>query len=137
MTYLAPLLALGIASSSFLAIAQTKAKSAQKDDAAETSKYRRLPTYYGQLELKDDQKEDIYKIRESFGARIDDLEAQLEELRGQMNKEIEGVLTTTQKSALSKLKAGNKSSSSAKKEDKEDSDEKPKAAPKKKSSTAK
>ncbi|MCA9062985.1 MAG: hypothetical protein KDA96_07995 [Planctomycetaceae bacterium] len=76
---------------------QTKSKSAAKEAA---DRYRRLPSGFGVLELSDEQKEEIYSIRQNYGEQIDELEAELEKLRSEMNDEIEDVLTTTQKKTL-------------------------------------
>lgn len=86
---------------------QSKSSSKKSDSL---QKYRRLPTYFGQLDLKDDQKEEIYSIREAYGPRIDELKQELAELREEEQDEIKDVLTRTQVTALNKLKAGAKSS---------------------------
>ena len=80
----------------------TKAKTSQK----ETSKYHRLPTYFGQLELKDEQKTKIYSVREKIGPKIAALQAKIDKLKEDMDKEMTDVLTSTQKKSLAKLKNG-------------------------------
>ncbi len=70
--------------------AQAKAKRAGKRAFDPT---RRVPDYFGQLGLSEAQRESIYKIRAKHQPKIDALEKQLEELRGQMVKECETVLT--------------------------------------------
>jgi hypothetical protein len=67
---------------------------------------RRVPDYFGQLGLSDAQKESIYKIRATHQPKIDALEKQLDELRGQMIKECETVLTDAQKKLLEERRAG-------------------------------
>ena len=101
-----PLLALAVTAGSLSAVAQTKGKSAGSEKSSAVSKYRRLPTYFGRLELDDEQRETIYEIKEDFGPKIEDLRQELAELQAEMSAEIEDVLTTTQKSALAKLKDG-------------------------------
>jgi hypothetical protein len=61
---------------------------------------RRVPNYFGQLGLSETQKESIYKIQSKHQPRIDVLERQLEDLRAQMMKECESVLTDAQKKML-------------------------------------
>jgi hypothetical protein len=74
----------------------TKAKSAKRSyDPA-----RRVPNFFGQLGLSDAQKESIYNIQGKHMPKIDALEKQLEDLRAQMLKECESVLTGPQKQML-------------------------------------
>jgi hypothetical protein len=75
---------------------------------------RRVPDYFGQLGLSDDQKESIYQIRAKHQPRIDELEKQLDDLRAQMIRDCESVLTETQKKMLIERRA-NASESRAKK----------------------
>ncbi len=82
---------------------QTKAKKAGKRAVDPT---RRVPDYFGQLGLSDTQRESIYKIRAKHQPKIDALEKQLEELRGQMVKECETLLTDAQKKLLEERRAG-------------------------------
>ncbi len=107
-TLVAPLLALAITTGTLTAVAQTKSKSSSRSsattEAKEKSKYHRLPSHYGQLGLKEDQVVEIYEIKDSYGPKIDELKAELASLQEEMAEEIEDVLTTTQKGALSKLK---------------------------------
>ena len=76
---------------------ETKAKKAVKRAFDPT---RRVPDYFGQLGLSDDQKESIYQIRAKHQPRIDELEKQLDDLRAQMVRDCESVLTETQKKML-------------------------------------
>ena len=120
--FLAPVLALLISTGAFSAMAQTKSKSSSSKSKAsateekettkkKTSKYHRLPPYYGQLELKDEQIEDIYQIKDSYGEKIDALMKELEELKDKQDEEIKDVLTRTQVTALNKLIASRSSDS--------------------------
>ena len=67
-----------IAQESGKAQVETKAKKAVKRAFDPT---RRVPDYFGQLGLSDDQKESIYQIRAKHQPRIDELEKQLDDLR--------------------------------------------------------
>ena len=80
----------------------------QDDDtpAPKASRLRRLPPHFGKLKLKPAQIEEIYDIRESYGEKLNKLQAQLEKLRAQQTAEVEDVLTRTQQTALKKLQAG-------------------------------
>ena len=121
---LAPAFALMVIVSSLTAAAQTKSKTSASKSKTETkeekaaekkvsSKYHRLPTYYGQLELDEEQIAEIYSIRDSFGPKIDALMKEIEELKDQQDEKIKDVLTRTQVTALNKLKAGGKSSANS------------------------
>ncbi|MBX3444023.1 MAG: hypothetical protein KF774_16560 [Planctomyces sp.] len=73
--------------------------------AEESAKPRgRLPAHFAKLGLSDEQRGDIYSIQSLYDARIDDLLAQLEELRGQRDGEIEDVLTARQKTLLESMR---------------------------------
>ena len=74
--------------------------------APKASRLRRLPPHFGKLKLKPAQIEEIYDIRESYGEKLNNLQAQLEKLRAQQTAEVEDVLTRTQQTALKKLQAG-------------------------------
>lgn len=124
--FIAPMLALAVTAGTLSVAAQTKSKSSSRSakatsDAKEASKYRRLPAYFGKLDLDDDQIEDIYSIRGEYGPQIDDLKQELADLQEEMKAEIEDVLTTTQKSLLAKLKGNSRTRSSSKSETKSDS----------------
>lgn len=109
-------LALAITAGSMTTLAQTRSKSAaSKSDATsekqERSKYHRLPAHFGKLDLKEDQVEEIYAIRADYGPDIDELKAELAALQQEMNEEIQDVLTSTQRTALAKLRSGSSSES--------------------------
>ena len=91
-----------IAQESGKAQVETKAKKAAKRAFDPT---RRVPDYFGQLGLSDDQKESIYQIRAKHQPRIDELEKQLDDLRAQMVRDCESVLTETQKKMLVERRA--------------------------------
>ncbi len=103
-------LAFLITATSLTAIAQTKKSTAsetktKKAEKQETSKYHRLPAYYGQIKLKDEQVAEIYSIKDTFGKKIDDLEAEIAKLKEEQDEKIKDVLTKTQVTALNKLTA--------------------------------
>lgn len=73
----------------------------------------RLPIYFGQVDLKPEQREEVYKIQGSYKDKIEKLQKELDALKAKQMKEIEGVLTSTQKKKLASLrKAGSSSSTS-------------------------
>ncbi len=112
----ASILAVAIAASTLTAVAQTKSKSSTSTSkSAAASKYHRLPAHYGQLKLKDEQVQEIYAIKDSFGKKLDDLEAELAKLKKDQAKKIKDVLTRTQVTALNKLIAGTATKTTSKK----------------------
>ncbi|MCP4506384.1 MAG: hypothetical protein GY903_24535 [Fuerstiella sp.] len=118
--FIASILAVAITAGAMTALAQKKSssKSVAKDKAA--AKYHRLPTYYAKLKLKDEQKQEIYELKEKYGSQIDELQEQLTELKEEQAEEIKDVLTRTQVTALNKLIAA-RSSSKAKSSSKKSS----------------
>ena len=107
--FLAPMLAVAITVGAMSAVAQTKSSRSSSSKSKAASKYHRLPAYYGQLKLKDDQKQEIYKIKQTYGEKIDALEEELAELKEEQADEIKDVLTRTQVTALNKLIAAGSS----------------------------
>lgn len=61
---------------------------------------RRVPTYFAQLGLTDEQRASIYKIQGLHMPKIEALEKQIAEIRAQNLKECEGILTASQKQLL-------------------------------------
>jgi Spy/CpxP family protein refolding chaperone len=83
--------------------AQTpKPAGAPADDAKPRG---RLPTHFGKLGISDVQRDKIYIIQAEFDARIDELLAQLEELRARRDRTVENVLTDGQKHRLHELRS--------------------------------
>ena len=82
--------------------------------AAAPAESRRVPQYFGQVDLTEEQREKIYAVRAKYAAKQDQLEAQLEEIRASVLRESEAVLTPAQKTALSKLRAEAKAKAKAK-----------------------
>lgn len=61
------------------------------------AKSGRVPRGYGQLSLTKDQKERIYGIQAAYAARIDELEAEIEQLKKEQTVRIKSVLNETQR----------------------------------------
>ena len=114
---IAPLLALAVTAGTLTAVGQTRSQSSSrsKTESAEKekSKYHRLPTYYGKLNLKEEQVEEIYAIKDDYGPQIDELKQELADLQKEMNEAVEDVLTSSQKSELEDLRDAASKSRSA------------------------
>jgi Spy/CpxP family protein refolding chaperone len=65
---------------------------------------RRLPAGYGKLELTDEQKEKIFRIREEHSDEVKGLVKQLKDLRAQIDEQYRAVLTDDQKKQLASQK---------------------------------
>ncbi len=63
----------------------------------------RLPAYYGQIELSDEQREKIYGIQRGYREQIQELRKQLQALEAKQKEEINEVLTEEQKAKLTEL----------------------------------
>src|SRR5579859_2441551 len=61
---------------------------------------RRVPTYFGQIGLTPQQRESVYQIQTKEMKRIDELQKQIVEIRADMVKQCEAVLSPTQKQLL-------------------------------------
>ena len=94
----------------------TKSSSKSRSTKSKSSSKNRLPAYYAQIGLKDEQRDEIYEIQDSYRKEIAALQKKLDDLREDMTDEIEDVLTRTQKTKLNALKraaaSGSKSSGS-------------------------
>jgi Spy/CpxP family protein refolding chaperone len=67
---------------------------------------RRVPMYFGQLGLTDEQKESIYAVQSKEMPKIEALEKQIEDLRAQMMRDCEAALTPAQKQMLEQRRTG-------------------------------
>lgn len=67
---------------------------------------RRVPMYFGQLGLTDEQRESIYAIQAKQIPKIEALEKQIEDLRAEMLKDCEAILTPAQKQLLDQRRYG-------------------------------
>ena len=104
-----------------LAQATAKSKDTAKAPAAKTSEpakaaaeFRRVPQYFGQVDLSDEQREKLYSIREKNAKKLDQLEAELAALRATILSDSEAVLTPAQRTNLNKLLGEAKAKASAK-----------------------
>ncbi len=61
---------------------------------------RRVPDFFGQIGLSQDQKEDIYKIRAKHLEKIVALQKQIDEIKAEEMKECEAKLSDSQKLLL-------------------------------------
>lgn len=74
-------------------------------DAKKTAKAKgRLPAYYADV-VDDAEKEKIYAIQAQYADKIDKLEAELEALKDERDKKIEGVLPAAKLKKIEELKA--------------------------------
>ncbi|MGI9470855.1 MAG: hypothetical protein ACR2NZ_04945 [Rubripirellula sp.] len=90
-------------------------KSMSKPEAAEAEAVLtgRLPRYFASV-VDSKQRQEIYEIQASFQTKIEELEAELAALEEEQMKEIEGVLTTTQRKKLVELREARESSGKTK-----------------------
>lgn len=104
-------------------MAQTTAKSkdtakspaARSTEPAKASaEFRRVPQYFAQVDLTDEQREKLYSIREKHSKKLDQLEAELAALRATILSDSEAVLTPAQRSNLNKLRGEAKAKATAK-----------------------
>lgn len=87
-------------------------KKADTDKSAED--YRRVPQYFGQVNLTQEQRETIYGIREKYARRQAQLEEELASIRDNVLRESEAVLTREQRDRLIQLRGQAKSKAAAK-----------------------
>lgn len=87
-------------------------KKADTGKAAED--YRRVPQYFGQVNLTEDQRESIYAIREKYAKRQAQLEEELATIRDSVLRESEAVLNKEQRDRLIQLRGQAKAKASAK-----------------------
>lgn len=78
---------------------------AQNDPAETPAKktQRRLPNHFSKLDLSDQQRDKIYDAQAKYNSKIDELEAQIEQLKTARKQEVESVLTSSQKQKLQTL----------------------------------
>ena len=103
-TFAALLLVSALAAPQFIP-AQAPKPAGEGAATAESKPRGRLPIYYGKLGVSDDQRDKIYTIQAEYDAQLDELLAQLEELRAKRDRAVEGVLTAGQKQRLRELRA--------------------------------
>ncbi|HBN75975.1 MAG TPA: hypothetical protein DD473_09175 [Planctomycetaceae bacterium] len=78
-----------------------KMKSAAAPTTARSK--NRLPNYYGQIGLSDEQRTKIYGIQAEFRTKSEELIRQLEDMRTEETLEIQSVLTPEQRTELNDL----------------------------------
>lgn len=78
--------------------APAKAKAERKEPRG------RLPAHYKDV-VSPDQRAKIYEIQEKYAEQIEEVLAQLDQVRKQQTEEIEAVLTAEQKQKVAELKA--------------------------------
>jgi flagellar motility protein MotE (MotC chaperone) len=83
-----------------------RATSKQPTDKAASAPPRRMPRYYAQLELDDEQKQRVMDIQQQFSEREDELRRQLSQLLDEREQQLMKVLTRAQQRKLSQLKEG-------------------------------
>ena len=85
----------------------TATRADDKSAKAPDSKLRgQLPQNWNKLGLSDKQKQDVYKVQNEYGSKIDALRKQIDDLRASERKEMEKVLTPAQKERLREILAG-------------------------------
>ena len=88
-TTLAALLVLLAVAAPQWIVAQAPKEPAAAEEGEESKSRGRLPNLYGKLGVSEVQRERIYAIQGEYNAKIDDLLAQVEELRGERDKAME------------------------------------------------
>lgn len=121
-----------------IANSQSKSKTSKKDEAKKSDDEEikgRLPRYYGQLDLKDEQVADIYKVQAEYNEQIQELEDKLAALKEKLDSECEKVLTAAQRKTLASLRddSGDKEEPKSKSTTKKKSDSKKSESKKKES----
>jgi hypothetical protein len=66
--------------------------------------FRRVPSFFGQVGLSDQQRSEIYVLRGRYRAEIYELERQIEELKRKEITECETILTDSQRKLLNQLR---------------------------------
>ncbi|MFW6125155.1 MAG: hypothetical protein ACOC46_03315 [Pirellulales bacterium] len=77
-----------------------KAKAKAK---AKRNPFRRLPNYFGQIGLSDEQREEIYAIQAEYGPKIRELQQKIAALRDHRDEAARAVLTDAQREQLDEL----------------------------------
>ena len=100
-----PVLLSGVESTSARLSAQEKTQAEETPQEKTRKPPRgRVPNGFGKIGISEQQKEEIYTIQGRYKAQVEDLLAQLEELKSQEAEEIHNVLTDDQKLALKKYR---------------------------------
>ena len=94
------------------------------DDKTPVKVRGQLPTYYKKLGLRDDQVQQIYKLRADYKGKLDVLKQKMDQLKAAEKEAVEKVLTPEQLKRLKELRSGEKSPEKPKAKDKTDSKDK-------------
>lgn len=89
----------------------TKSKpdtGAKPEDKAPAKVKGHLPSYYKKLGLRDDQVQNIYRIRADYKVKIETLKQQMDRLKTEEKGALEKVLTPEQLKRLRELRSGEK-----------------------------
>ncbi|REJ86364.1 MAG: hypothetical protein DWQ34_27580 [Planctomycetota bacterium] len=84
--------------------AQQDEDAAAAEEAEESQPRGRLPNHFGKIGVSEEQRLKIYGIQADYNAQVDELLAQVEELRGERDAAIEAVLTPGQRERLKELR---------------------------------
>jgi TolA-binding protein len=98
------LVLLAVAAPQWIAAQAPKEPEAAAEGEEDAKSRGRLPNLYGKLGVSEVQRERIYAIQGEYNAKIDDLLAQVEELRGERETAMEAVLTNGQRQRLKELR---------------------------------
>jgi hypothetical protein len=72
-----------------------------------------LPPYFKKVGLSDEQVQKVYKIRNDYKVKMDDLKKKMDQLKADEKDAMEKVLTSTQLKRLKELRSGEKASGKA------------------------
>ena len=101
--FAAPVLFVALA----FATGQEKTAAKQKPDDKEPVIVKAsLPRYFKQLGLSAEQRKRVFTVKVKYAEKVQELQRQLEALKGQEKTDLEAVLTTAQKERLKELRAG-------------------------------
>lgn len=84
------------------------AEGAKPEDKAPVRVKGFLPAYYKKLGLRDDQVQNVYRIRADYKAKIENLKQQIDRLKAEEKGALEKVLTPEQLKRLRELRSGEK-----------------------------
>ncbi len=95
---------LALAAATWSPLTGQEKKSEGKAKVVKKEAKGRLPAFYKNV-VTDEQRQSIYKIQEKYATQIEDLQAQLDDVRKKQADEIEGLLSKEQRDKVSALKA--------------------------------
>lgn len=106
---------IGLSAVALIGILPSFAQDPAKEKAAPTvaKNARRVPRYFGQVGLTDEQKEQIYDLRGKHLTKVDELKKQLADEQTKELAECEAILLESQKKVLVQLRVEGKAKSAA------------------------